>query len=95
MSTILNTNGADLEIPQPLSKDFSCAIVVAEWNEHITGALLRGAVDVLRQAGVSEENIHVINTATGTLASIFDATNKMICEKVKFLLQRYHFSIDG
>ena len=38
MSTILNTNGADLEIPQPLSKDFSCAIVVAEWNEHITGA---------------------------------------------------------
>lgn len=59
MSTILNTNGADLEIPQPLSKDFSCAIVVAEWNEHITGALLRGAVDVLRQAGVGEENIHV------------------------------------
>lgn len=59
MSTILNTNGANLEIPQPIKDDFSCAVVVAEWNDHITGALLRGAVDVLRKAGVKEDNIHV------------------------------------
>ena len=59
MSTILNTNGANLEIPQPLKEDFSCALVVAKWNSHITDALLDGALDVLRQAGVKEKNIHV------------------------------------
>lgn len=60
MSTVLNTNGAKLEIPRPVQgDDFSCAIVVAEWNAHITEALLRGAVDVLREAGVKEQNIHV------------------------------------
>lgn len=60
MSTILNTNGASLDIPRPLKGDsFRCAIVVAEWNAHVTEALLRGAIEVLRDAGVAEENIHV------------------------------------
>lgn len=60
MSTILNTNGAELEIPgieDPAS--FKCAVFTAEWNEKITGALRQGALDVLRKAGVKEENLFV------------------------------------
>lgn len=55
MSTILNTNGAELEIPRLTSPDeFKCAIFTAEWNPRVTGALRDGAIDVLRKAGVPE-----------------------------------------
>lgn len=58
MSTILNTNGAELEIPQVLNLDnFKCAIFTAEWNPKVTNALRDGAVDVLRKAGVSDDAI--------------------------------------
>jgi 6,7-dimethyl-8-ribityllumazine synthase len=33
------------------------AVVVAEWNEEITGALYQGAADCLRSHGVRDENI--------------------------------------
>lgn len=33
------------------------AIVVAEWNEDITGAMYESALDTLRQHGVKKENI--------------------------------------
>ncbi|MDR2282811.1 MAG: 6,7-dimethyl-8-ribityllumazine synthase [Sphingobacterium sp.] len=36
------------------------AIVVAQWNAEITGALLAGAVDGLLKNGASEDNIQVI-----------------------------------
>lgn len=36
------------------------AIVVAQWNAEITGALLSGAVDGLLKHGATEENIQVI-----------------------------------
>ncbi len=58
MSTILNTNGDHLEIPE--IKDpagFKCAIFTAKWNPEVTHALRDGALDVLRKAGVKSENI--------------------------------------
>ncbi|MDE6010437.1 MAG: 6,7-dimethyl-8-ribityllumazine synthase [Muribaculaceae bacterium] len=58
MSTILNTNGAELHIPKPYNKDtFVCDIVTAEWNPDVTHALRDGAVTVLLDAGVRKENI--------------------------------------
>ena len=58
MSTILNTNGAELEIPQILEpKGFKCAIFTAEWNPDVTGALRSGALDVLHKAGVPDTAI--------------------------------------
>lgn len=58
MSTILNTNGAELQIPIPADKDsFRCEIVTASWNPEITYALRDGAVDVFAKAGVNMDNI--------------------------------------
>ncbi len=59
MSTILNTNGTSLQIPEPYSKaNFTVDIVTAEWNQEITHALRDGAVDTLLRAGIKEEHIH-------------------------------------
>ena len=59
MSTVLNTDGAELEIPRIVGPgDFKCAVFTAEWNPQVTGALRDGALDVLRSAGVREENIY-------------------------------------
>ena len=59
MSTILNTNGESLVIPQPESNDFTFHIITAEWNPDITHALRDGAVETFLQAGIKEENIHL------------------------------------
>ena len=53
MSTILNTNGAELRIPEPYDRErFVCHIVTAEWNPEITHALRDGVVDTLLKAGI-------------------------------------------
>lgn len=60
MSTILNTDGALLEIP--ILEDpagFKCAVFTAEWNRDITSALRQGALDVFRKAGVDEKSLFV------------------------------------
>lgn len=58
MSTILNTNGDSLEIPQIVNaNNFRAAIFTAEWNPAVTHALRDGAIDVLRKAGVNDSNI--------------------------------------
>lgn len=58
MSTILNTNGAELEIPRLMEPDtFKCAIFTAEWNPKVTVALRDGAVETLRRAGVADNAI--------------------------------------
>ena len=58
MSTVLNTNGAELEIPALLERDaFKAAIFTARWNPEITHALRNGALDVLHKAGVPDDNI--------------------------------------
>lgn len=58
MSTILNTNGVELQIPKILDPEgFKCGIIYAGWNPDVTHALRDGAADVLRRAGVPEENV--------------------------------------
>lgn len=58
MSTILNTNGNTLEIPQPLpALDGRFFIITADWNQQITHALRDGAIDVLLKAGIKHDNI--------------------------------------
>jgi len=59
MSTVLNTNGDMLEVPQILKNPahFRAMILTAEWNPRITHALRDGAKDVLLKAGVAAENI--------------------------------------
>ena len=62
MSTILNTNGDNIEIPQ-LNKKVAGKfyVVTADWNSDITYSLRDGAIDVLRKAGVDEKNIKSIS----------------------------------
>ena len=58
MSTILNTNGAELEIPvlnPEVAGNFY--VITADWNPRITHALRDGAIDVLLKAGVDEKRI--------------------------------------
>ena len=58
MSTILNTNGVNLEIPKvDISVDGNFYIVWAEWNREITEALKEGAEQVLKKAGVPDNQI--------------------------------------
>ena len=58
MSTILNTNGTELEVPQLLdAANFKCAVFTAEWNAEVTDALLKGVMDTLAKARVDPDNI--------------------------------------
>lgn len=58
MSTALNkTNTHDATIPDASNMCFG--IVVSEWNEEITNALLEGAVATLEEHGAIPENIHI------------------------------------
>lgn len=43
----------------PSSEGMRFGIVVAEWNEHITGKLLEGAYNTLVKYGTQESDIHV------------------------------------
>jgi len=43
--------------PIPDGSAYRVGIVVAEWNEAVTGALLAGCQDTLTEAGVKKENI--------------------------------------
>lgn len=45
----------------PQVDDVRIAIAVAEWNGHITGALRDGAVSMLQNYGVEDENIVVVS----------------------------------
>ena len=58
MSTILNTNGDHLEIPQINKKvTGKFYVVTADWNSDITYSLRDGALEVLRKSGIEERNI--------------------------------------
>lgn len=58
MSTILNTNGTELNIPSLINVDkFCCAIFTADWNPEVTHALREGAIETLRKAGVDDRHI--------------------------------------
>lgn len=58
MSTILNTEGSTLEIPEIKDlQNFRVAIVTANWNKDINNRLLAGAVEVFQKAGLSPERV--------------------------------------
>lgn len=61
MSTILNTNGTNLEIPL-LNKRVTGKfyVVTADWNPEITYSLRDAAVDVLRKGGIEETRIKTL-----------------------------------
>ncbi|MDE5843708.1 MAG: 6,7-dimethyl-8-ribityllumazine synthase [Muribaculaceae bacterium] len=60
MSTILNTNGAELEVPAVYNAaNFSCDIITAEWNQEITHALRDAALETLLKGGARRENIRL------------------------------------
>ena len=61
----------------PDASNMCFGIVVAEWNQEITGALLQGAVSTLQKHGALEENIH-IKTVPGSF----------ICEGVTYGIAR-------
>ncbi len=45
----------------PKVKGMRVAIVAAEWNGHITGALTQGALDLFHQEGFKDDDIDVYN----------------------------------
>ena len=57
----------------PDASNMCFGIVVAEWNEEITGALLDGAVKTLEKHGALPENIHV-KTVPGSFELVFGAS---------------------
>lgn len=62
MSTILNTNGDKLAIPQLSEKvKGNFYIVTADWNQDITYVLRDGALEVLKAAGVKESRIRILS----------------------------------
>lgn len=62
MSTILNTNGATLQVPKlnpEVAGNFY--VITADWNPAITHALRDGAVQVLREGGVDPSRIKLLS----------------------------------
>ena len=61
MATILNTNGDNLAIPAINKKTKGkFYVITADWNKDITYTLRDGAIDVLKKAGVADNNIKVL-----------------------------------
>lgn len=62
MSTILNSNGINLEIPM-ISSDVTgnFYVITSEWNTSITHSLRDSAIEVLKQGGISPERIKSIS----------------------------------
>lgn len=60
MSTILNTNGAELEIPAVCNPEtFNVDIITAKWNPEITHALRDAAVETILKGGARRENVRL------------------------------------
>lgn len=72
MSTILNTNGATLDVPAVHPNPGQFHIVTADWNPQVTLALRDGARNTLLQAGVPEENI-CLHAVPGTVELVYAA----------------------
>ena len=60
----------------PDASKMKFAIICSEWNEKVTGALLKGAYDTLMVNGVKEENIFV-EYVPGTFELTFGAKRAM------------------
>ncbi len=72
MATALHNLSSYDTASVPDASNMCFGIVVAEWNEEITGALLKGAVDTLEKHGTLPENIHV-KTVPGSFELIYGA----------------------
>ncbi len=59
MASILKNLSAYTAKNLPDAKNLRFGIVVAEWNEEITSALLSGALEILKKHGVQDQNITV------------------------------------
>jgi len=59
MATAYHNLSSYNETDIPDASNMCFGIVVAEWNEEITGALLKGCTDTLEKHGALPENIHV------------------------------------
>jgi 6,7-dimethyl-8-ribityllumazine synthase len=70
MSSVLKNLSDHNHIPN--AEDFIFGIVVSEWNEKITGALLDGTLEVLKKAGAKEQQI-IIKYVPGTFELPFGA----------------------
>lgn len=67
-----NPGGAP-HTPLPHIEDLNVAIVVAEWNSHITSALLNGALYVFKNEGYDPDAVDVYNVP-GTVELTFAAS---------------------
>lgn len=66
-----NHNLSDYDINKvPDATGMKIGIVVSEWNENVTGALLAGARQTLIEFGVKENDIHVV-TVPGSFELIY------------------------
>ena len=75
-----NHNLSDYDINSvPDANGMKVGIVVAEWNENITGALLQGALDTRYRHGVKEQDIHV-ETVPGSFELIYGATQMALTD---------------
>lgn len=45
----------------PSAKDLKIGIVVSEWNKLITGALAKGALELLKQQGIQDKNLIMVS----------------------------------
>lgn len=61
----------------PNAEQFSIGIVVSEWNSHITHALRDGAIETLRELGVKEDNI-ILMEVPGSFELIYGS--KLLCQ---------------
>lgn len=69
-----NHNLSDYDINSiPSAEGMKIGIVVSEWNETVTGALLDGAVNTLKKNGVAADDICVM-TVPGSFELVYGAT---------------------
>ena len=54
----------------PNAEEMKFGIVVSEWNDKITGALLDGAINTLKKHGAKSEKI-LVNTVPGSFELTF------------------------
>ena len=63
------------------ASDMRFGIVVSEWNENITGALLSGALSTLKRHGAKDENI-IVETVPGSFELTFGSAQMIKSGKV-------------
>ncbi len=68
-SALHNLSGYD-PATVPNGRDLRVGIVVSEWNEDVTGALLEGAYDTLLKHGVSKDDI-IVKTVPGSFELVY------------------------